>query len=55
MIGLPDIDLMHLTDSASDAVDYVRERGAALAAEERHAAEALAAAQAAAARSSDGM
>jgi uncharacterized protein (TIGR00730 family) len=54
MIRLADLDLMHISDTAEDAVAYVRERGAALAAEEREAQSGLAADQAAAADSSGG-
>jgi uncharacterized protein (TIGR00730 family) len=50
MIGEADVDLMHVTDSAEDAVEYVRERGEALAAAELEATEELAEDQSAAAR-----
>jgi uncharacterized protein (TIGR00730 family) len=49
MIGGADVDLMHVTDSAEDAVEYVRERGEALAAAELGATEELAEDQSAAA------
>ncbi|PZR55089.1 TIGR00730 family Rossman fold protein [Xylanimonas oleitrophica] len=53
MIGEADPDLLHLTDDPREAVDYVIERGARLAAEEREAVEALRQDQAAAATSSE--
>lgn len=43
MIGGADLDLLHLTDSPAEAVQYVIERGAALAASEREALAELAA------------
>jgi uncharacterized protein (TIGR00730 family) len=49
MIGEADVDLMHVTDSAEDAVEYVRERGEELAAAELGATEELAEDQSAAA------
>jgi len=42
MIGRADVDLLHLTDSPAEAVDYVVERGRALAASEREALDELA-------------
>ena len=44
MISAADVDLLHLSDDASEAVAYVRERGEAIAAEKQR--EALAALQA---------
>jgi uncharacterized protein (TIGR00730 family) len=42
MIGEADVELLHLTENAQDAVEYVRERGAELAAAEREAVADLA-------------
>ncbi|MBD8078116.1 TIGR00730 family Rossman fold protein [Cellulosimicrobium arenosum] len=50
MISPDDLELLHLTDDAADAVDYVCERGAQLRAEEERAAAELQAAQDRAAR-----
>lgn len=41
MIGRADLDLLHLTDSPAEAVQYVIERGRALAASEREALDEL--------------
>ncbi|MEL7975871.1 TIGR00730 family Rossman fold protein [Isoptericola sp. F-RaC21] len=41
MVGAADVDLMHLTDSPAEAVEYVVERGRALAASEREALDEL--------------
>ncbi|WP_166846239.1 TIGR00730 family Rossman fold protein [Isoptericola sp. BMS4] len=41
MIGRADLDLLHLTDSPAEAVQYVVERGRALAASEREALDEL--------------
>ncbi|CAM3536722.1 TIGR00730 family Rossman fold protein [Isoptericola cucumis] len=54
MIGRADLDLLHLTDSPAEAVEYVIERGAAIAASEREALAELAADSEEAAEAADG-
>jgi uncharacterized protein (TIGR00730 family) len=54
MISRADLDLLHLTDSPAEAVDYVIERGAALAASEREALTELAADTAEVSATADG-
>jgi uncharacterized protein (TIGR00730 family) len=54
MIGEADLDLLHVADSAQEAVDVVVRRGAELRAEEQAAVRAAQRAQTGAARASDG-